>query len=82
MKRIQRQFAAVLSLVIVAIPLAAFMPWSGTGKQEGIPPSAAEATPLLSPSPLLTLAPETPEAELHRKQITDRLISVLNLVQL
>ena len=63
MKRIQRQFAAVLSLMIVAIPLVAFMPWSGTGKQEGIPPSAAEATPLLSPSPLLTLAPETPEAE-------------------
>ncbi len=63
MKRIQRQFAAVLSLVIVAIPLVAFMPWSGTGKQEGIPPSAAEAMPLLSPSPLLTLAPETPEAE-------------------
>mgnify|MGYP001024750281 FL=1 len=62
MKRIQRQFAAVLSLVIVAIPLVAFMPWSGTGEQEGIPPSVAEATPLLSPSPLLTLAPETPEA--------------------
>ena len=36
MKRIQRQFAAVLSLVIVAIPLVAFMPWSGTGEQEGI----------------------------------------------
>ena len=63
MKRIQRQFAAVLSLAIVAIPLVAFMPWSGIGKQEGIPPSVAEATPILSPSPLLTLAPETPEAE-------------------
>lgn len=50
-------------MAIVAIPLVAFMPWSGTGEQEGIPPSAAEATPLLSPSPLLTLAPETPEAE-------------------
>lgn len=63
MKRIQRQFAAVLSLAIVAIPLVAFMPWSGTGEQEGIPPSAAEETPPLFPSPILTLAPETPEPE-------------------
>ena len=62
-KRIQRQFAAVLSMAIVAIPLVAFMPWSGTGEQEGIPPSAAEETPLLSPPPILTLAPETPEPE-------------------
>lgn len=50
-------------MAIVAIPLVAFMPWSGTGEQEGIPPSAAEETPLLSPSPILTLAPETPEPE-------------------
>ena len=50
-------------MAIVAIPLVAFMPWSGTGEQEGIPPSAAEETPPLSPSPILTLAPETPEPE-------------------
>lgn len=63
MKRIQRQFATVLSLVIVAIPLIAFMPWSGTEEPEEIPHSAAEPTPLLSPSPILTLAPEPEETE-------------------
>lgn len=63
MKRIQRQFATVLSLVIVAIPLIAFMPWSGTKELKEIPTSAAEPTPLLSPSPILTLAPEPEETE-------------------
>ena len=50
-------------MAIVAIPLIAFMPWSGTKEPEEIPTSAAEPTPLLSPSPILTLAPEPEETE-------------------
>lgn len=47
-------------MVIVAIPLVAFMPWSGTTKAER---HSEEDTPIISPSPILTLAPETPEQE-------------------
>lgn len=60
MKRKQRRIAAALSIVIVAIPLAAFMPWSGTAKAERY---SGEPTPIISPSPLLTLAPEPEEQE-------------------
>ena len=63
MKRIQRQFAAVLSLVIVAIPFAAFMPWNGTNAAEEMPRSSAEPSSIISPSPILTLAPEPEETE-------------------
>lgn len=69
-------------MVIVAIPLVAFMPWSGTPETEQY---SGEPTALISPSPILTLAPETEETilkQLRRKQITDRLLAVLNLVQL
>jgi hypothetical protein len=59
-KRKQRRIAAVLSIVIVAIPLAAFMPWSGTAEAERY---SGEPTPIISPSPLLTLAPEPEEQE-------------------
>ena len=62
MKRKQRRIAAALALIIVAIPLAAFMPWSGTNEKEETQ-EATEPSPLLSPSPILTLAPETPEPE-------------------
>lgn len=51
---------AALSIVIVAIPLAAFMPWSGTAEAERY---SGEPTPIISPSPLLTLAPEPEEQE-------------------
>ena len=37
-------------MVIVAIPLVAFMPWSGTTKAER---HSEEATPIISPSPIL-----------------------------
>ncbi len=47
-------------MVIVAILLVAFMPWSGTTKAER---HSEEATPIISPSPILTLATETPEQE-------------------
>lgn len=60
MKRKQRRIAAALSIVIVAIPLAAFMPWSGTAEAERY---SGEPTPIISPSPLLTLAPEPEEQE-------------------
>lgn len=60
MKRNERRFAAVLSLVIVAIPLVAFMPWSGTQEAER---HSGEPTPIISTSPLLTLAPELEEQE-------------------
>ena len=63
MKRKQRQFAAVLSLVIVAIPFAAFMPWNGTNAAEEMPRSSAEPSSIISPSPILTLAPEEEEPE-------------------
>lgn len=63
MKRKQRQFAAVLSLVIVAIPFAAFMPWNGTNAEEEMPRSSAEPSSIISPSPILTLAPEEEEPE-------------------
>ena len=63
MKRKQRQFAAVLSLVIVAIPFAAFMPWNGTNAAEEMPRSSAEPSSIISPSPILTLAPEEEELE-------------------
>lgn len=63
MKRKQRQFAAVLSLVIVAIPFAAFMPWSGTNAAEEMPRLSAKVPPIISPSPILTLAPEEEEPE-------------------
>ena len=43
-------------MVIVAIPLVAFMPWSGTPETEQY---SGEPTALISPSPILTLAPET-----------------------
>ena len=46
--------------MIVAIPLAAFMPWSGTAEAERY---SGEPTPIISPSPLLTLAPEPEEQE-------------------
>ena len=62
-KRKQRQFAAVLSLVIVAIPFAAFMPWNGTNAAEEMPRSSAEPSSIISPSPILTLAPEEEEPE-------------------
>lgn len=55
MKRKERRFAAVLSLVIVAIPLVAFMPWSGTPEEIHLPPPT-----VASPSPVPT---NTPEAE-------------------
>lgn len=63
MKRKQRQFAAVLSLVIVAIPFAAFMPWNGTNAAEEMPRLSVEPSPIISPSPILTLAPEEEEPE-------------------
>lgn len=63
MKRKQRQFAAVLSLVIVAIPFAAFMPWNGTNAAEEMPRLSAEPSSIISPSPILTLAPEEEEPE-------------------
>lgn len=63
MKRKQRQFAAVLSLVIVAIPFAAFMPWNGTNAVEEMPRLSAEPSSIISPSPILTLAPEEEEPE-------------------
>ena len=63
MKRKQRQFAAVLSLVIVAIPFAAFMPWNGTNAAEEMPRSSAEPSSIISPSPILALAPEEEEPE-------------------
>lgn len=63
MKRKQRQFAAVLSLVIVAIPFAAFRPWNGTNAAEEMPRSSAEPSSIISPSPILTLAPEEEEPE-------------------
>lgn len=47
-------------MVIVAIPLAAFMPWSGTAEAERY---SGEPTPIISPSQLLTLAPEPEEQE-------------------
>ena len=59
MKRWQRQFAAVLSLIAVAIPFIAFTPWSGADAQKKI-----QITEFKSPSPLLTIAEsEKPEAE-------------------
>ena len=63
MKRKQRRIAAVLSLVIVAIPFAAFMPWSGTDAAEEMPHLSAEPSPIISPFPILTLAPEEEEPE-------------------
>ena len=63
MKRKQRQFAAVLSLVIVAISFAAFMPWNGTNAAEEMPRLSAEPSSIISPSPILTLAPEEEEPE-------------------
>jgi len=47
-------------MVIVAIPLVAFMPWSGTPETEQY---SGEPTALISPSPILTLAPETEETD-------------------
>ena len=59
MKRWQRQFAAVLSLIAVAIPFIAFTPWSGADA-----PKEIQITEFKSPSPLLTIAEsEEPEAE-------------------
>lgn len=59
MKRWQRQFAAVLSLIAVAIPFIAFTPWSGADA-----PKEIQASAIISPSPLLTIAEgEEPEAE-------------------
>lgn len=60
MKRAERRFAAVLSLAIVAIPLVAFMPWSGTTQEIRIPPPiVASPSPIASTEP--TGAPEEPE---------------------
>lgn len=50
MKRKERRIAAVLSLVIVAIPLIAFMPWSGTTEKIK---ASAELPPPLFASPSL-----------------------------
>lgn len=47
-------------MVIVAIPLVAFMPWIGTPETEQY---SGEPTALISPSPILTLAPETEETD-------------------
>lgn len=59
MKRWQRQFAAVLSLIAVAIPFIAFTPWSGADA-----PKEIQASAIISPSLLLTIAEgEEPEAE-------------------
>ena len=59
MKRWQRQFAAVLSLIAVAISFIAFTPWSGADA-----PKEIQASAIISPSTLLTIAEgEEPEAE-------------------
>lgn len=38
-------------MAIVAIPLVAFMPWSGTGEQEGIPPFGGGGNAAFIPFP-------------------------------
>lgn len=62
MRRKERRIAAVLSIAIVAIPLVAFMPWSGA--TEEIKHSAELPPPLFaSPSPIPEDKPESAEEE-------------------
>lgn len=62
MKRKERRIAAVLSLVIVAIPFIAFTPWSGAA--EGVKASAELPPPLFaSPSPFPEDKPESTAEE-------------------
>lgn len=60
MKRKERRFAAVLSLVIVAIPLVAFMPWSGAPEEIHLPPPTV-ASPSFIPTNTPEAEPEEPE---------------------
>lgn len=62
MRRKERRIAAVLSIAIVAIPLVAFMPWSGG---DGGNKHSAELPPPLfaSPSPIPEDKPESAEEE-------------------
>lgn len=60
---LRRRIALTVAVLPAAALLAVLMPWSGTKEPEEILTSAAEPTPLLSPSPILTLAPEPEETE-------------------
>ena len=60
MKRKERRFAAVLSLVIVAIPLVAFMTWSGAPEEIHLPPPTV-ASPSFIPTNTPEEEPEEPE---------------------